>query len=65
MGLWNKVKGVFSRIGSGIKRGWNWLTTNKDKISNVAQAVNEATGGKLTPALDTASTIYNKASTIM
>lgn len=65
MGLWSKVKGVFGRIGSGIKKGFNWLTQNKDKISNVANAVNDATGGKLTGAIDTATNIYNKASNIL
>ena len=37
MGFWSKVKGVFGRIGSGIKKGWNWLTKNKDTIADVVQ----------------------------
>lgn len=37
MGFWSKVKGVFGRIGSGIKKGWNWLTNNKDTIADVVQ----------------------------
>lgn len=37
MGFWSKVKGVFGRIGNGIKSGWNWLTKNKDTIADVVQ----------------------------
>lgn len=37
MGFWSKAKGVFGRIGSGIKKGWNWLTKNKDTIADVVQ----------------------------
>ncbi len=37
MGFWSKVKGVFGRIGNGIKKGWNWLTKNKDTIADVVQ----------------------------
>lgn len=37
MGFWSKVKGIFGRIGSGIKKGWNWLTKNKDTIADVVQ----------------------------
>ena len=36
-GFWSKMKGVFGRIGSGIKKGWNWLTKNKDTIADVVQ----------------------------
>lgn len=32
MSFLNKVKGFFSRVGRGIKRGWNWV---KDKVSRV------------------------------
>lgn len=37
MGFWSKAKGVFGRIGRGIKSGWNWLTKNKDTIADVVQ----------------------------
>lgn len=37
MGFWAKAKGVFGKIGRGIKSGWNWLTQHKDTISDVAQ----------------------------
>lgn len=36
MGLWSKVKGVFGRIGGGVKKGWDWLTKNKDTITTIA-----------------------------
>ena len=49
-GFWSKVKGVFGRIGSGIKTGatkaYNWLTQNKDKIRNVAGVVTDAIGSE-------------------
>lgn len=32
MSFLNKVKGFFSRVGRGIKKGWNWV---KDKVSRV------------------------------
>ena len=39
MAFWNKVKGFLGRVGSGIKKGWNWITGNKDKILKVANSV--------------------------
>ena len=36
MGLWSKVKGVFGRIGNGIKKGFDWLTKHKDTITTIA-----------------------------
>lgn len=41
MGFWSKVKGVFGRIGSGIKKGWDWMTTNKDKIVDTLNTASE------------------------
>lgn len=32
MSFLNKVKGFFSRVGRGIKKGWNWV---KDKVGRV------------------------------
>lgn len=68
MGLWNKVKGVFGRIGHGIKSGWNWLRNHKDKIQQIANTTANTIGGK---TLDTynkysgkANDIYRKADTI-
>lgn len=34
MGFWGKVKGVFGRIGSGVKKGWDWLTGHKEQIKD-------------------------------
>ena len=39
MGLWAKVKGVFGRIGSGIKNVASKVWENRDKIADVANAV--------------------------
>ena len=36
MGLWSKVKGVFGRIGGGLKKGWDWLTKHKETIGTIA-----------------------------
>lgn len=36
MGLWGKVKGVFGRIGNGIKTGYNWVKNHIDDIKDVA-----------------------------
>ena len=41
MGLWSKAKGVFGRIGSGIRQGWNWLTRHKDDIEKIADAAQQ------------------------
>ena len=66
MGFWGKVKGVFGRIGKGIKnvatKAYNWITDNKDKIKNVAGVVNDATGGKYSGQMDKAADLFNKGS---
>lgn len=36
MGLWSKVKGVFGRIGQGIKKGYNWVKEHLGAIKDVA-----------------------------
>lgn len=36
MGLWSKVKGVFGRIGGGIKKAYNWVKDNMSAIKDVA-----------------------------
>ena len=68
MGLWAKAKGVFGRIGRGIKKGWNWLRDHKDKIADIATKTANTMGGK---TLDTYNKykgrtegIYNKADQI-
>ena len=73
MGLWNKVKGVFSRIGSGIKnfatKTYDWLTNNKDKIKNAANTLNEQFGGKykdnISNYIDKGSNLADKTTNIL
>lgn len=36
MGLWGKVKGVFGRIGQGIKTGYNWVKDHLTDIKDIA-----------------------------
>lgn len=36
MGLWGKVKGVFGRIGGGIKKAYNWVKDHMSDIKDVA-----------------------------
>ena len=64
MGFWSKVKGVFGRIGSGIKnvatKAYNWITNNKDKIANAAGVINDATGGKYADKMDRAANLFKQ-----
>lgn len=50
MGLWAKAKGFFGRIGRGIKTGvkkvYDWVTNNKDKIQKGVDIFNQATNNK-------------------
>ena len=39
MGLWGKVKGIFGRIGEGIKKGYNWV---KNHIVGIKEAADKA-----------------------
>lgn len=39
MALWSKVKGVFGRLGTGIRKGFDWLRKNKEAISDVGEAI--------------------------
>ena len=41
MGLWAKVKGVFGRIGGGIKQGYNWIKDHLSTIKDVADKAKE------------------------
>ena len=64
MGLWAKVKGVFGRIGRGIKKGFDWLTQNKEKIKETADKVIDVVPdkykGKLTGLRDKGEELMNK-----
>ena len=43
------MKGVFGRIGKGIKnaatKAYDWISGNKDKIKDVANTLNQNFGG--------------------
>ena len=69
MGLWSKVKGVFGRIGHGIKSGWDWLTTNRDKIAQAAEAVSDiipgAAGDRIKQGIAKSEQLYGRAEDIM
>lgn len=41
MGFWSRVKGVFGRIGSGIKKGFNWLVNNKEKVADTLNTASQ------------------------
>jgi len=64
MGLWGKVAGVFSRIGGGVKKGWNWLTSHKDDIEKVIdtgkQLLPEKYQQKVLPTIDKGKELFNK-----
>ena len=34
--FWNKVKGVFGRIGKGIKKGVGWVADKAKKVAKTA-----------------------------
>ena len=53
-GLWAKVKGVFGRIGTGIKKGYNWIKDHFSTIKDVADKAKEFVPDKYRPAVDTA-----------
>lgn len=66
MGFWSKAKGLFGRIGTGIKKSWNWLTSNKDKIKQAAEAASDVIGGNYGDAIKhgiaTGEQLYGKVS---
>ena len=57
MGLWGKVKGVFGRIGGGIKKGYNWIKDHFGQIKDVTDKAMEFVPGQYKPA---AMDAYNK-----
>lgn len=64
MAFWSKVKGFLGRVGGGIKKGWNWLTGNKDKMlkaaSTVADTIADVTGNtRAKEALDKYTPVAN------
>lgn len=54
MGLWSKVKGVFGRIGSGIKKGYNWVKSHFNDIKDVADKAKQFVPEQYQPAVNTA-----------
>ena len=69
MGFWSTVKGVFGRIGGGIKKGWDWLAGHKDKIDQVLDAAQQfvpADKQQFVSGLrDKGGQIYDKAADVM
>ena len=64
MGLWAKVKGVFGRIGGGIKQGDNWikdhLSTIKDVADKAKELIPEQYKDKYTDVIDKGYDTANK-----
>ena len=64
MGFWSKVKGVFGRIGKGIKnvatKAYNWITDNKDKIKQATDTFNSVTNDKYKNYTDKGQDYLNK-----
>lgn len=54
MGLWAKVKGVFGRIGGGIKKGYNWIKNHFSDIKDVAEKAKTFVPEQYRPTVDTA-----------
>ena len=42
--FWNKVKGVFGRIGKGIKKGVGWVADKAKKVAKTALNVTSKAG---------------------
>lgn len=69
MGFWGKVKGVFGRIGGGIKKGWDWLSGHKAEIKDVLDAAQQFVPADkqqyVTGLRDKGGQIYDKAADVM
>ena len=69
MGFWGKVKGVFGRIGKGVKSGWNWLSGHKDQIKDVLDAAQQFVPADkqqyVTGLREKGGQIYDKAADVM
>ena len=69
MGFWGKVKGVFGRIGKGVKSGWNWLSGHKDEIKDVLDAAQKFVPADkqqyVTGLRDKGDQIYNTTADLM
>jgi len=64
MGLWSKVKGVFGRIGGGIKKGYNWIKDHfgaiKDAADKAKQFIPEQYRGVIDRGTDIADKIFQR-----
>jgi len=64
MSFWSKAKGVFSRIGQGIKTGaskaYNWITNNRDKLEQATKSFNDLTNSKYADKIGTATNYLDK-----
>ena len=64
MGLWQKAKGFFGRIGRGIKDGtskvYNWVTNNKDKIQKGLETVDGLTKHKYSDTINKGQSMITK-----
>ena len=69
MGFWSKVKGVFGRIGSGVKRAINWIGDNKQKIDQALDTAQGFVPSKYQQgfniAREKAGDIYNKIGSVI
>lgn len=53
MGLWAKVKGVFGRVGSGVKTAYNWIKDHLSDIKDVADKAKQFVPEKYKPTVNT------------
>lgn len=60
MGLWSKVKGVFGRIGGGIKSGYNWIKDHMDAIKDVADKAKQFVPEQYRDAIDKGTNMADK-----
>lgn len=54
MGFWKKAAGVFGRIGQGIRKGFDWLTANRDKIKSATDTIGQFVPSQYKEGYDTA-----------
>lgn len=52
MGLWGKVKGVFGRLGGGIKKAYNWVKDHIGTIKDIADKAKQFVPEQYRPAVD-------------
>lgn len=60
MGLWSKVKGVFGRIGGGIKSAYNWVKDHITDIKDVADKAKQFVPSQYRDAIDKGTNFADK-----